>query len=209
MESSDRAKLDWFKNVILPHEAALRARLRRSFSQPSDLDDCVAEILARVYASPGWHAVAHGRAHVFTVARNLLIDRARRARIVAFDTLTEADLLQHCHEPEPGLCARDTLRRVEAVLATLPPQARTAFVLRRIHEKPVAEIADMMGLSVSTVEKHLVRAVRLLMRGMSEGTVVEPAAGCGAQSGGACGDDGTQRDRGTRRALRGRTCPES
>nr|WP_276039707.1 sigma-70 family RNA polymerase sigma factor [Sphingomonas sp. GM_Shp_1] len=180
----------------------MRARLRRSFVQPSDpasdVDDCVAEILTRVYASPGWRNVGHGRAHLFTVARNLMIDRARRVRVVAFHTLTEADLLQHSHEPEAALCARDALRRVESALQTLPRQCRTAFVQRRVHGKSVAEIADTMGLSVSTVEKHLVKAVRLMMHAMAED---------GEQSGGVRDHD-AKPDRGEGRPIRHRAGSE-
>ena len=38
-----RAKLEWFKTVILPHQPPLRAYLRYR----NDLDDLVAEALAR------------------------------------------------------------------------------------------------------------------------------------------------------------------
>ena len=194
MESNERARLEWFKIEILPHEAALRRRLRRTFPQQSDLDDCVAEILARVYASNGWMTPTQGRALLFTVARNLLIDRARRNKVVKFEALSDADLLQHCHEPEAALSARAELRLVERILATLPRQCRTAFVLRRVHEKSMTEIADVMGLSVSTVEKHLLKAVRLLMQGLAEleGPLVER---CGHAVEGGDRDAGRASDR--------------
>lgn len=37
VDSSDHPKLAWFKREILPHEAALHARLRRSLMQPSSI----------------------------------------------------------------------------------------------------------------------------------------------------------------------------
>ena len=44
-----RAKLEWFKTVILPQEAALRGRLRRILPSTHELEDMVAEVLARAY----------------------------------------------------------------------------------------------------------------------------------------------------------------
>ena len=163
-----RAKLNWFKSVVLPHQPALRARLRRIAPQSGELDDMVAEVLARAYANPNWPGVDHGRAYLFTVARNLVIDQTRRDKVVSFVHVVEFDVLQADHDLESQLCARDELRRLQLLVDTLPQQCRRAFLLRRVHEKSVGEIAGEMGLSVSTVEKHLGKAIRLVMRALAE-----------------------------------------
>ncbi|MDZ7895978.1 MAG: sigma-70 family RNA polymerase sigma factor [Sphingobium sp.] len=161
-------KLDWFKTIILPHQSALRARLRRLSGDPNDLDDLVAEVLARAYSNPNWQDVERGRQYLYTVARNLIIDLARRERIVSFETITEIELLQSGQDLESQLCARDQLRRLQGVLDQLPPQPRRAFILKRIYQKSLGEIAEEMELSVSTVEKHLGKAVRLFMGALAE-----------------------------------------
>jgi len=182
-----RAKLNWFKSVILPHQSALRARLRRIAPHSGELDDLVAEVLTRAYANPAWHSVDHGRAYLFTVARNLIIDQARREKIVSFVHVVELDLLRSGHDLESQLCARDELRRLQALVDTLPRQCRRAFLLRRVHEKSVVEIADEMGLSVSTVEKHLGKAIRLVMQALAE---QEELVGGGSRRSIAGGDRG-------------------
>ena len=163
-----RAKLNWFKTIILPHQSALRSRLRRLAANPEEHQDLVSEILMRAYANPNWREVTHGRAYLFTVARNLVIDQARRDKIVSFETISEVELLQSGHDVEAQLCARDELRRMQSILESLPEQCRRVFVLRRIQEKSMAEIAEEMSLSVSTVEKHLGRAVRLFMAALAQ-----------------------------------------
>jgi len=50
----------------------------------------------------------------------------------------------------------------------MPPQAARVFIARRIEQKTPGQIAEEMQLSVSTVEKHLHKAIRLLMRAMAE-----------------------------------------
>jgi RNA polymerase sigma factor (sigma-70 family) len=163
-----RAKLNWFKSVVLPHQSALRARLRRIAPHADDLDDMVAEVLTRAYANAGWQAIDHGRAYLFTIARNLVIDQARRDKVVSFVQVVELDLLRSGQDLESQLCARDALRRLQTLVDTLPQQCRRAFLLRRVHEKSMVEIADEMGLSVSTVEKHLGKAIRLVMQALAE-----------------------------------------
>lgn len=163
-----RAKLDWFKTVILPHEAALRGRLRRILPPSQEAEDMVAEVLARAYASDNWQNVATGRAFLFAIARNLVIDNARRDKIVSFETIADLELLQADSNAEANLIARDALRQLQTIVDSLPGQCRRVFLLRRVHEKSMAEIAEEMSLSVSTVEKHLAKAVMLVMRSWAE-----------------------------------------
>ena len=163
-----RAKLDWFKAVILPQEAALRGRLRRILPSFLELDDIVAEVMARAYATDNWNNVTTGRAYLFTIARNLIIDNARRDKVVSFETIADLELLQAENSVEAQLHAREALRQIEAIVETLPPQCRRVFVLRRIHERSMIEIAAEMSLSVSTVEKHLAKAIAIVMRAWSE-----------------------------------------
>ncbi|MBB6228763.1 RNA polymerase sigma-70 factor (ECF subfamily) [Polymorphobacter multimanifer] len=163
-----RARLDWFKGQVLPHEAALRARLRRIMPRRADLDDIVAEALARAFATEDFARVTGGRAWLFRIARNLIIDQARRDKIISFEQLADFDLIASDVNTEARLEARDELRRLEAIVDTLPIQCRRAFILRRIYDKPVAEIAEEMGLSVSTVDKHIARATAKVMVAIGE-----------------------------------------
>jgi RNA polymerase sigma factor (sigma-70 family) len=45
----------------------------------------------------------------------------------------------------------------------LPERTRTVFVLRRLEGQSYREISLRLGLSVSAVEKHMLRAVRHLL----------------------------------------------
>lgn len=165
---SIRARLDWFKTAILPHEGALRSRLRRVMPRGSDVDDVVAECMTRAYAHGDVNREQSGKAFLFQIARNLLIDEARREKIVSLELVAELDILQADHSTEEALHARDELRHLQAILDTLPPQCRRAFILRRVHEKSVKAIAEEMGLSVFTVDKHLTRAAVKIMQAIGQ-----------------------------------------
>lgn len=165
-QDSVRLRLDWFKAVILPHEAALRGRMRRVMRQSVDVEDVVAEVLTRAYATAQFDRITSGRSYLFQIARNLLIDEARRAKIVTMDEISDLNLVADTLSAERMLQARDQLRRLEAIIDTLPPQCRRAFVLRRVHDRSVKEIALDMGLSVFTVDKHIARATLKIMQAL-------------------------------------------
>lgn len=164
----DLARIDWFKVSILPHERALRARLRRTSSCEADLDDLVSEALVRAYGAEDWTRIDNGRNYLFRIARNVLIDQARRDAVLSFDSAADAGESQVDRRTETGISARDELRQVQRAIESMPLQCRRVFVLRRVHERSIGEIAEEMGLSISTVEKHLGKAVMLLGRAIAE-----------------------------------------
>jgi RNA polymerase sigma factor (sigma-70 family) len=158
---NDRAeKMAWFKAQILPHEPALRRRLA-SLRIP-DVEDVVSEVLTRAYSSDNWRRMDQGRALLFQIARNLLVDAARRHAIVSIDFVADLETLNLDDgqpSPEATAAARDELRRLQRVLDALPPQPRRVFLMRRVQDLSPQEIAAELRLSVSTVEKHLAKAM--------------------------------------------------
>ncbi len=159
---------EWFKTVILPEEPALLARLRRILPNSDDVEDIAAEAMARAYTATDFTRIAAGRSYLFQIVRNLLIDSARRDKIVSLDLLADIESLQIDDGMEAGLHARDELRHLQAVIETLPIQCRRAFVLRRVYDRSVKDIAEEMGLSVSTIEKHLAKAVTRVMQAIRD-----------------------------------------
>ncbi|MEC3948861.1 RNA polymerase sigma factor [Sphingobium sp. HWE2-09] len=158
-------KTRWFQDVILPSRGLLRRRLRKILPGHMDLDDIVAEVLMRAYAVDDWRQIRNGLAFMHRIARNLLIDQARREAIISFDYMADLDDLGKTVSYDGMLNARDELRRLENLVKKLPMQQRRAFMLRRVEEYSVADVAAEMGLSVSTVENHLSRALASIARG--------------------------------------------
>jgi RNA polymerase sigma-70 factor (ECF subfamily) len=57
---------------------------------------------------------------------------------------------------------------VDRAVASLPERSRQTYLLHRQHGMSYAEIADVMEISVKTVENHLARAVAALRRTLAE-----------------------------------------
>src|SRR3546814_19476602 len=77
----------WFAEQILPYEGALTAYLRRVWPDPSEIADLRQEVYVRVYQGAGKQRPPVARFFLFTVARNLLIDRLRKSRVVPIDLM--------------------------------------------------------------------------------------------------------------------------
>lgn len=153
----------WFRESILPHEAKLRDYVRRIGRGRIDVDDLVHDTLVRLISTQNWRQVTQPAAFMRTTARNLVIDALRREKVVAIDMpgdLEGAGFVDQAPDAQRTLEAKQTLRRLAAVVAALPQQQRRVFTLRKVYGLSLGVIADRMGLSVSTVEKHLVRSLR-------------------------------------------------
>lgn len=80
----------------------------------------------------------------------------------ATDTVGDLESLQLSDasaNPEAQAIAREGLRSLCQVLAELPTQQRRVFTLRKIYNLSHAEIADELGITISTAQKHLTKAL--------------------------------------------------
>lgn len=156
---------EWFRREILPHEAALLRFLGRKWSNRADVHDMRHDVYVRVLEAAERSRPVAPKSFLFSVARNLLIDRARRERIVAIDLLEDMDVLNVLIDevsPERRATGRQQLQRLAALFQRLPERCREVVWMRRVEDLPQREIAGRLGIAEATVEKHLVRGIRML-----------------------------------------------
>lgn len=84
---------EWFVREVLPLEAMLTQFLRRSGRSKSDIDDLIQDVYVRVCEAAAKEIPDPAKPFVFTVARNLLIDRLRREHVVPIETVEDLDAL--------------------------------------------------------------------------------------------------------------------
>jgi RNA polymerase sigma factor (sigma-70 family) len=169
---------------IFGHRAALQKYLRKFTSGAEDVEDLVQEAYVRVCALPAGQEVASPRALLFRIARNLAVDRARQRFTRATDDVADFEPLNvSSTEAEPDEQV-DVSRRFESFCAavdSLPPLCRRVFVLRKVYQLSHDEIAQVLGLSRSTIEKHVAKGLvrcrdRLRGLGLLEGLEVGAGA---------------------------------
>lgn len=116
--------------------------------------------------------IANKRAFLFRLASNLAIDHVRSERSRAA-VLAEAQafLWNEIETPNPEQAAISAaeLARVLAAAATLPEPTRSIFRLHRFDGLRQSDVAVRYGVSVTTVEKHVRRALAILRDARDQG----------------------------------------
>lgn len=183
----DKSSLNhWFAREVLVHEAALLRYLSRVWPNRSDVHDLRQDIYIRVYEAAKLAPPSSAKAFLFSTARNLLIDRVRRSRIVTIRSVgdfAELNVLTDEVTPERHLTAGQELDLLARAFRRLPPREREVIWLRRVDELPQKEVASRLGISEKTVETHLRRAVQTVANSLysraarQTGFAQEPAEG--------------------------------
>lgn len=155
----------WFIREVLPLEADLMQFLRRSWQNTVDIEDLCQEVYVRTYETAQERIPRPARPFVFTIARNLVIDRARREQVVPIEAVADLEHLGVALDtpsPERVALARDELRLLQAAIDRLPPRRREVVILGRIEGLTGREIAARLGVTEQTVGEHLTEGIRAL-----------------------------------------------
>jgi len=163
----DEAVLNrWFCQEVLPHERALTSFIRHNWRSIADVTDLRQDIYERALAGARAGIPTHTRQYLFTVARNHLINGAKREQIVSFELVADMSALELDFD-DPGterhLDAREDLRRAQHGLDQLPARCREVVWLRKVEGLSTRETADRLGITVDTVEKHITQGMRALV----------------------------------------------
>jgi RNA polymerase sigma-70 factor (ECF subfamily) len=158
--------------LLARHRAELLRFLVARCGSIGDAEDLLHELWIKASSQP-MGPISNGRAYLFRMASNLVLDQARlrhRAMIRDRNWLAADGHAEGAVEdrPDPSQPADEALvREQEAALlrqaiAALPAGARRALQLHRFDGLGQAEVAQVMGISRSGVEKHLAVAMRHL-----------------------------------------------
>jgi RNA polymerase sigma factor (sigma-70 family) len=163
----------WFCREVLPLERALTGFIRRNWRVAADVTDLRQDVYERVLTGARAGLPAHTAQYVFTVARNHLINRAKRGQVVSFELVADIaslDLEFDRFQTERQLSAREELRRAQEGLDRLPPRCREVVWLRKVQGLTTRETAEQLGISVDTVEKQITQGMRALVDFMLGGS---------------------------------------
>jgi RNA polymerase sigma-70 factor (ECF subfamily) len=148
---------------------ALQRFLTRKLDNPADAAEVAQETFIRLYRLEHPDQLDNARAFLFQVASNLAVDQLRR-RSLHYRYLKaevrdggEADFAEGSADgasPEQILSSREKLARIYEALDRLPEKCRQAFLLHRSSGLSYGDIARELGVSVSSVEKYILQALK-------------------------------------------------
>jgi RNA polymerase sigma-70 factor (family 1) len=160
MPTTSESRTEIFTKLFAESRQALHRYIRRFVGSSETAKEIVQEAFLRTYRQR--ESVTTLRAFLFSTARNLAANEYRHRRIVEKGPLgdfgdswvaTERESL------EAELLRDERNRLILEAIDRLPPQCRAAFTLRVFHQCSYKEVAERLGISAKTVEKHIARGL--------------------------------------------------
>ncbi len=160
------------------HRLDLRRFLVARTGSIADADDVLQEMWIRLNATLSG-PVANGRAYLFRMAQNLVLDRLKKERRrgvrdghwLTVEHGTSAVALEPV-DPAPDadrlLIGREAAQRLAIAIAALPAGAARAFRLHKLEGLSHGDVAARLGISKSGVEKHMAVAMAHLRRALAD-----------------------------------------
>ncbi len=164
MESLSPEAARWYATEVQPHRPALRAWLLARFPTLPDVEDLVQESLSRVLRARDNGAIHSARALLFTTARNLALDTVRRQQVVRFEPISEdmpSSALADAADVVETVSKQQELELLTKAIQSLPERCRQILTRRTAYGLSQKQIADQLGVSLSTIEKQMAQGIRL------------------------------------------------
>src|SRR6187551_420762 len=163
-----RAGESWAQEALFKRHARMALGLaHRLLPRDEEVDDivqdCFVSALKRLGSLDNPQAFAAWLGSIVVRAVGKRLRRRRLLTRLGLRVPEELDPDAIAAPSAPGEVAVE-LRRVYAVIGSLPAEARVALVLRRVDGLEVPDIARRMGLSLSTVKRRLKTAEEFLER---------------------------------------------
>lgn len=145
---------------------------------PTEAEDVIQELWIKVQSVDSG-PVANGRAYLYRMAQNLVLDRVRARRrgavrdrawtdVVHGAATSEGDLPDPTPNAQEAMEEREQVARLASAIGNLPEGAACAFRLHKIDGLSHVEVAERLGISISGVEKHMAVAMKYLRRAMAD-----------------------------------------
>lgn len=146
--------------LYLAHNSWLKGWLRARLGNASDAADLAQDTFVRVLAARNVPDIREPRTYLSAIARGLMIDRFRR-RAVEQAYLETLALLPEPQAPslETRLLVIETLTAMDAMLDGLGARTRAIFLAVQLEGLTYGAAGVRHGVSVTTVKKHVIRAM--------------------------------------------------
>lgn len=161
-----------FERIVQKYQQAVFNTIYRYTGNRDDVQDLAQEIFIKVWRNA---AKFKGRSKfstwLYRIVANHCINYRRRRRKdqVSLDELTEKGQTPESLKVQPDWEAKSRVEDIRRAVDELPERQRLALILSQFEDKSYKEVAEIMKVSVSSVESLIFRARRELRERLAEG----------------------------------------
>lgn len=150
------------QELFSDHAPGLLNFLTRKYQNHDLAEDVTQTAFARLSNEKTLSNIKNLRGYLYRMAENLVVDHIRHEKVKERYLESQKHHKQHIetNAPEEAVEAQRQLGKLQESLERLPENCRTAFIYHRIHGLSYNDIAVKMDVSVSSVEKYMLHALR-------------------------------------------------
>ena len=159
----------FIQKLFKDHNTGLLKFLTRKLADPEEAEDIAQTAYEKMLGVSEPEKLDNVKSYLYQTAVNLAIDRMRRQqRGSNYQQLMKEAMEQtgdvHSPSPERLLASRQKLKCAQLALKELPESCQRAFLLHRTQHLSYREISEVLEVSVSMVEKHIIQALKHLRK---------------------------------------------
>jgi len=158
-------------SLVAQMRPALVKYFKRKSGSAVEAEDLAQDVLVRVLTHADWKTPSQAKGYIFRAAVNRWRDRHRREETHGVRVPLDEEELGTQNPPECVLIVREELNQVSLALEDMHVRTRTVLMLIKLEQMKVANVADLLGISISAVNKHLAKGLARLavLRRQQEG----------------------------------------
>lgn len=155
---------DAFVACFRAYYGPMREFAARLLGSDDAAEDVVQEVFFAVWQRRETWVVTSGlSSYLYGAVRNRAVSQLRHRRIrTRVQGLIRGVLERDVRRPDDELAAADLDAAIGRTIERLPARCREVFELRWYHQLSYAEIAELLDISVKTVETHVTTALKAL-----------------------------------------------
>ena len=161
--SSETAGITRMTLSFLEQQGSLKYFISRFVKRPHDIDDIAQETFIRAIRAEKRNEIEFPRAYIYRIARNLSYEFLSKKHVKLtqyIDDCAFEDLAVPISDTENIIAVNERMTKVKEAIADLPPQCQRVFIMHKVYGFKYREIASQLGISMSTVEKHIISGLR-------------------------------------------------
>ncbi|HSB54589.1 MAG TPA: RNA polymerase sigma-70 factor [Gemmatimonadales bacterium] len=151
-----------FEQIFREHYARLVSIGDRLLRDPARSEDLAQDVLLELWRGRSrLDDSVPVSAYLYRAVRNRALNELRHRRVVR-ETAPRLGYQEHTAPADLSYEEKEQDAAVRRAIAELPERCREVFELSRVDQLSYAEIAEVMGITIKTVEAHMGKALRAL-----------------------------------------------
>lgn len=153
------------KSTVAQTYLKYRSKLMRAVSSivgKDDIEDIVQEAFIKSYEAELKQEIQYERTYMLKTARNLALNHVAKSANKNNQSVEDMDVLPHelvGYSLEKNVESKERFLHFCRATDTLSPTVKRVFLLKKVYDKSQKEIAELLELSESTVEKHVAKGL--------------------------------------------------